>query len=72
MDIIYIKEILKINWFIFDKVIKAYIRDDWYLIKKVDWEYIISDEWYSFERYCRNAEEVIWYLAIKRIINRLI
>lgn len=65
------KEILKINWFAWDIELKWWLRSDWYLINKKDLEYIVSDWWFNLEKYCKNNEELIWYLAIKWIINRL-
>lgn len=71
-----LKRILKINWFKY-KWLK-YNRDDWYLIEIIKktlnsrtryWYSIVSADW--DEKHCWTKEEVIGYLVLQWIINRL-
>jgi len=65
-----ISEILKLNWFY--KKWNIYDRDDWiqinylkYSIRILDWDNKLI--LYNF----KNQFELIWYLVLRNIINRL-
>jgi len=65
-----ISEIFKINWF--HKKWNIYERDDWIKINMFKY-IIIMNDWdnepniYEF----KNKFEIIWYLVLRKIINRL-
>lgn len=63
------KNIIKINWFIYKW--KEYNRNDWIqiLCHKDEWYTIVYWDWYTFD--VDNKSELIWYLALNGIINRL-
>jgi len=62
-----ITEILKINWFY--KKWNIYDRDDW--IQIYNW----NEKWVAFWNWevCnfKNSHELIWFLVLRWIINRL-
>jgi len=67
-----LKEILSINWFKYNW--NKYLRDDWYYIDVLQkeykgWYYVVDWEWNAYQ--CKNQEEMIWFLSLKWIINRL-
>lgn len=63
------KNILKINWFKYEW--RKYTRDDWIYIEVVSaWNYVIVD-WEGEITECNSQWELIWWLALYGVINRL-
>jgi len=63
------KNILKLNWFNWDKEMNWWIRSDGFMITKYNDYHIVDSEWNV--KYCLNENEIIGYLALNWIINRL-
>jgi hypothetical protein len=62
-----VSEIMEINWF--DRVWNQYGRDDWIQVNNLSVKNVVF--WDGTVKDFNNEFELIWYLALRWIINRL-